>query len=135
MLQTSNIDDHLADIVPLLTELVHSDSPAWTVEQAVGFCRSGEWLLLTDTEDTGFCMVSVEQCRFSGQRLLRIEAFCHPGRVRDIAHYQQFLDVLARRLRCGRIVMEAKRRGWERLGWRPEFITYTRPVRDTGGSL
>jgi len=124
MLQVANIDMHLDRVVPALTDLVLADRPEWSVEQAIEQCRRGEWLFIVDV--TGFAMCSVCRSRFTGKRQLVIEVVCMQSGCTDL--YAGFWDMLARRLGCDALVMQSRRRGWERKGWTPGWTSYSRQV-------
>ena len=131
----ANIDDYLDRVLPLLSELVEQDRPEWTAQQAVDMCRTGQWLLVVADDDIGFSMCSVRSSMFSGKSQLVIEAVVMPLGTKGTDYYDGFWDLLARRLMCGEIVMESRRRGWERKGWTPGWINYSRPVREVGNAL
>lgn len=129
MLRVANIEDQMDMVLPLLADLCRQDRPDWSIADAIRLCKSGEWLLIV-ADEPGFAMVSVETGRFSLQRRLSIEAVCHPNSQLTIDDYDSFWDVLARNLECDEIVMQSKRRGWERKGWTPGWINYSRKVRE-----
>ena len=126
----ANIDDYLDRVLPLLAELAEQDRPDWTAQQAVEMCRTGQWLLIVADDDTGFGMCSVRSSMFSGKSQLVIEAVVMPPGSKGTDYYDGFWDLLARRLMCDEIVMESRRRGWERKGWLPGWTSYSRPVRE-----
>lgn len=126
----ANIDSCLERVLPLLSSLVEQDRPEWTAEQAVQMCRQGQWLLVVADDDAGFAMCSVRSSLFSGRNQLVIEAVCMPPGSRGTDHYSSFWDLLAKQLMCDEIVMQSRRRGWERKGWQPGWISYHRPVQE-----
>lgn len=130
MLKISNIDLYLDMIIPQLTDLVLADKPEWTVAQAIERCRSGAWLLLTADDDQGFGLCSIRASEYTNENHLVIEAVCMPPGSKGTDHYQQVWDFLARNLGCSKIVMQSKRRGWERKGWTPGWISYSRDVQE-----
>lgn len=121
----AEIDAALPKIEPLLLALIDRDRTGWTVDDVVEYCRSGKWLLMMADDDAGFCLFSVD-----GNKRLRIEAMCHPNGERTVSDYLPFMQIMARNMGCDEIVMESKRRGWERLGWVPGFTTYTMRVQE-----
>lgn len=128
-LRIAEIDDHLDMVLPLLAALCKRDNPDWTVDDALEACRAGKWLLVVG-EEPGFAMFSVRSHRFTGVQQLFVEVMCHPNSDHTIEYFQEFLDVLARRLHCEEIHMASKRRGFERKGWTGGWINYSRPVRE-----
>lgn len=125
----ANINECADKVLPLLQQLVDQDRPEWTTEQAVAMCRNGQWLLVVANDDAGFAMCSVQQSVFSGRKQLMIEAVVMPPGSRGTDYYDSFWDLLAKRLQCDEIVMQSRRKGWERKGWTPGWTNYSRPVR------
>ena len=117
-------------VVPLLEGLVERSRPDWTVANAVQNCVAGKWTLLVDDDGPSFVMVSVAESEYSRRRKLIVEACCHPNTDLGIEDFYPLLDMLARNMGCCEIVMESRRRGWERRGWKPEWISYSRPVQE-----
>lgn len=117
-------------VIPLLEKLVERSQPDWSVANAVQNCVSGRWTLLVDDDGPSFVMVSVVEAPYSKQRRLVIEACCHPNTELGIEHFYPLLNMLARSMGCCEITMESRRKGWERIGWKPEWISYSRPVEE-----
>lgn len=130
MLKLSSIDDHMDMVLPLLSDLHKGCRPSWSIDDALQACRRGEWMLFVEHGLPGFAMVSVATHRFRGHRMLCLEAGYMPNNTKGAAQYDEFWDALARKLGCSEIVMESKRRGFERRGWTGGWIQYSRPVKE-----
>ena len=130
MLEVAKIQDHLSLVLPLLGRLVERSRPDWTVADVIQNCVSGKWTLLVDDDGPSFVLVSVSEAEYSKRRKLVVEACCHPNTERGIEDFYPLLDMLARQMGCCEITMESRRKGWERIGWTPEWITYSRPVQE-----
>lgn len=126
-IKIASINEYIDKIIPLLSDLHRKARPNWTITEAIDHCESGRWLLVVDDSEVfSFIMVALDDTYRDGETHLRVVVCCHPNGDLGIPSLYPLLDMMAIDMGCQGLVMESRRKGWEKIGWTPEWITYSR---------